>query len=176
MANKFMNTNYEINNDKDMNKFLKRFLTEQKYIIITWELNDPLDVISRGDVETLTKVKGIGTATANGIIDKYNKSKQYSSIYVELNQYDLTDKAIDKLIEKYKSPKAVIDAIKADNYICLSEFFTAKTALQKAGTVDVGGIPRKYPEKFHVKIKMSKKVVGRINETLKAKTKKGGKK
>lgn len=114
---KFINTNYEINNNNDMNKFLQRFLTESQFDSIMREIPNPLDVISKGNISELTKVKGIGESTANKIIEKYKKSKEYSQIYVELNQYELTDSAIDKLIEKYKSPQAVIEAIKEDVYV-----------------------------------------------------------
>jgi nucleoid DNA-binding protein len=99
------------------------------------------------------------------------KKEFIAAMATEMNS---TKKAAETAYNAFR--KTVIDAIKADNDISLSEFFTAKTVLQKEGSVNVGGIPRKYPEKFHVKMKMSKKVSDRINETLKAKTKKGGKK
>lgn len=113
----YINTSYDIKNDHDAKKFLKRILSEGQYENIIQEIANPLDVIARGEINKLTKVKGIGDSTAQKILDKYNQSKDYASIYVALEQYALTDTAIEKLIKKFKSAQKVIESVKDDIYV-----------------------------------------------------------
>ena len=50
------------------------------------------------------------------MIDEYEESKDYSSIYMELGQLGFTHTFIKKLVDFYKSPDTVIDVVKNNPY------------------------------------------------------------
>lgn len=116
----YINTSYDIKSNHDAKKFLKRILSDSQYDSVIKEIDSPLDVIANGDIDKLINIKGIGESTARNILNKYNKSKDYASIYVALEAYGLTDNTIEKLIKKFKSAQKVIESVKNDIYV-LSE-------------------------------------------------------
>lgn len=77
---------------------------------------DPLAIIEAHDIEGLKKVKGIGNYIANCIINRFEDSKDMSKVYIELDSYGLTPNFIQKLIKTYKSPTALIKAVKENPY------------------------------------------------------------
>ena len=62
------------------------------------------------------KIKGIGNQVALKMIDEYEESKDYSSIYMELGQLGLTHTFIKKLVDFYHSPDTVIDVVRNNPY------------------------------------------------------------
>ena len=62
------------------------------------------------------KIKGIGNRVALKMIDEYEESKDYSSIYMELGQLGLTHTFIKKLVDFYHSPDTVIDVVRNNPY------------------------------------------------------------
>lgn len=122
---------------RDQKIFLSRILTEKQVEEMFKVLDNPIQSIAEGRVSELTKVKGIGEATAFKIMEKYELTKEYSDIYVKLADYNLTDKMIDRLINRYKSPDVVVSKITENPYVLATEvdgigFLTAdKIALEK---------------------------------------------
>lgn len=113
----YINTAYDIKTNKDASKFLKRILSESQYYNVMKDIDNPLEIISEGQIDKLIAVNGIGQSTAEKIIKKFNTAKDYSEIYIELSDYGLTDSMLDKLIKKYKSSKNLIDTVKKDIYV-----------------------------------------------------------
>ena len=62
--------------------------------------------------KTLKKAKGIGDYISNCIIERFEASKDMSTVYLELDKVGFSPNFISKLIEKYKAPQKVIDIVK----------------------------------------------------------------
>ncbi len=101
--------------------FFEALLTEKQVEAIFEEFDNPLEIILEEDIDALCRVKGIKEKTANDIISKVKNNLDYSSVYIELKQYELTDKMIKKLVERYKSPEVVVNKIKENPYILATE-------------------------------------------------------
>lgn len=80
------------------------------------EYDDVIKLLENRDVKSLMKIKGIGNQVALRMIDEYEESKDYSSIYMELGQLGFTHTFIKKLVDFYKSPDTVIDIVKNNPY------------------------------------------------------------
>ena len=102
-----------VNNQK---AFLKTFLTDGQIIEMFKILDNPLKTIEEHDIESLKKVHGIGDYIANCIIERFEDNKDNCEVYLELDDYGLTPKFIQKLIKKYKNPRTIIDIVKTNPY------------------------------------------------------------
>lgn len=102
-----------VNNQK---AFLKSFLTDGQIIEMFKILDNPLKIIEEHDIENLKKVHGIGDYIANCIIERFEDNKDNCEVYLELDDYGLTPKFIQKLIKKYKNPRTIIDIVKTNPY------------------------------------------------------------
>ena len=96
--------------------FLKVFCTENQINEMYEIFDSPIEVIANHDIEGLTKVKGIGEYTARSIIARFEKNKDNSKAYIELEQYDLTPNLINKLINHYNSVAKTIEIVKERPY------------------------------------------------------------
>jgi len=101
---------------QNQKSFLKTFLTNNQISEMFKVLENPLAAIEAHDVEALKKVNGIGDYIANCIIDRYEDNKDNCEVYLELDEYGLTPKFIQKLIKQYKNPHKVIEIIKKNPY------------------------------------------------------------
>lgn len=110
--------NEEIDFSKIENQeaFLKVFCTDGQIKEMYEILGNPLEAISNHDIESLTKVKGIGEYTANRIIERFEKHKDNSKVYIELADYNLTPVLIAKLVKHYDKVSKVIDIVKNKPY------------------------------------------------------------
>lgn len=102
-----------VNNQK---AFLKTFLTDNQISEMFKVLDNPLASIEAHDVEALKKVNGIGDYIANCIIERFEDNKDNCEVYLELDEYGLTPKFIQKLIKQYKNPHKVVEIIKKNPY------------------------------------------------------------
>lgn len=96
--------------------FLKTFLTDLQISEMFKVLENPLKVIEKHDIASLKKVNGVGDYIANCIVDRFEDNKDNCEVYLELDEYGLTPKFIQKLIKKYKNPHTVIDIVKKNPY------------------------------------------------------------
>ncbi|MBD5589311.1 AAA family ATPase [Clostridium botulinum] len=111
----------KVNNENDKRIFLENILTDTQLKNFYDTYENPFDIIANENIADMTKVKGIGAKTALNIIELYKNHIDYSSIYVKLNDFGLSKKMIEKLIDKYKSPDIIVDKIKNNPYILIDE-------------------------------------------------------
>lgn len=105
------------NSSKDKQKeFLKNVLNETLVDRLFDKYDDVIKLLEDRDVKSLMSIKGIGNQVALKMIDEYEESKDYSSIYMELGQLGLTHTFIKKLVDFYNSPDTVIDKVRNDPY------------------------------------------------------------
>jgi len=100
----------------DQKEFLQQILSPTQIDEIYKTLENPFESIASGDIESITKVKGIGDTLAEKIIKRYNENINYADIIVKLNKYGLTKDMIHKLITIYKSPDIIIEIITSNPY------------------------------------------------------------
>lgn len=96
--------------------FLKTFLTDTQISEMFKVLENPLKTIEDHDVDGLKRVHGVGDYIANCIVDRFEDNKDNCEVYLELDEYGLTPKFIQKLIKKYKNPHTVIEIVKTNPY------------------------------------------------------------
>lgn len=96
--------------------FLETFLTEKQISEMYKTLENPLATIEAHDIAALKKVNGIGDYIANCIIERFEDNKDNCEIYLELDEYGLTPKFIQRLIKQYKNPHKVVEIIKKNPY------------------------------------------------------------
>lgn len=106
----------DISSKDKQKEFLKNVLNENLVKKLFDEYDDVIKLLENRDVKSLMKIKGIGNQVALRMIDEYEESKDYSSIYMELGQLGFTHTFIKKLVDFYKSPDTVIDIVKNNPY------------------------------------------------------------
>jgi exodeoxyribonuclease V alpha subunit len=106
----------DISSKDKQKEFLKNVLNENLVENLFDEYDDVIKLLENRDVKSLMKIKGIGNQVALRMIDEYEESKDYSSIYMELGQLGFTHTFIKKLVDFYKSPDTVIDIVKNNPY------------------------------------------------------------
>ena len=106
----------DISSKDKQKEFLKNVLNENLVDKLFNEYDDVIKLLEERDVKSLMKIKGIGNQVALKMIDEYEESKDYSSIYMELGQLGLTHTFIKKLVDFYHSPDTVIDVVRNNPY------------------------------------------------------------
>lgn len=92
-------------------KFLSYILPAKTISLLMTEVPDLMEVLDRGDIDRLVKVKGIGESRAERIISRYNDSIDKAAAYTKLSDLGLTVGMIDKLIKRYKSADIAADKV-----------------------------------------------------------------
>lgn len=114
------NPDEKLEDGENARRFLRAVLTDKQYETIT-QLPNPISVLENGDIETLSKLKGIGKKTAEKLIAKYETNKGNSTDIIQFSKYDLTDNEIKAIMEHYDDNSTIaIQSIK-DNPYCLTD-------------------------------------------------------
>lgn len=107
----------EFRTKQQIEDFLEMFITQRQIKVLYSITDEPLKLIDEHNVEELCKAAGIGAATAERIISRYEACKDYGPAYGELGQMGITKTLIDKLIGFYNSADTVLDIIKNRPYM-----------------------------------------------------------
>lgn len=107
----------EFRTKQQIEDFLEMFITKRQIKALYGITNEPLKLIDEHNVEELCKAAGIGAATAERIISRYEACKDYGPAYGELGKMGITKTLIDKLIGFYNSADTVLDIIKNRPYM-----------------------------------------------------------
>ena len=100
----------DISSKDKQKEFLKNVLNENLVDKLFDKYDDVIKLLEERDI------KSLGNQVALKMIDEYEESKDYSSIYMELGQLGLTHTFIKKLVDFYNSPDTVIDVVRNDPY------------------------------------------------------------
>lgn len=111
----------DLNNVDNQKAFLSRILTDKQIDEMYKTFENPITVIDNHDIELLCTVKGVGVATANKIVNRYEEHKDYSTAYVELDKIGLTTKMIQKLCNSYGNPNLLLQRIQTNPYLIADE-------------------------------------------------------
>lgn len=109
-------------NDKvGQKKFLSTLFTPLQVENMYAALPDPFKSLKNNKAEDLVKVKGCGMDTAVRWIEKFNHNLHLAKIFSELEDYNLTNNMVNRLMDKYKSPDLVIEKVKNNPYVLCNE-------------------------------------------------------
>lgn len=106
----------DISSKDKQREFLRNVMNENLVDKLFETYEDVIKLLEDKDIKSLVKVKGIGNQVALRLIEEYEDSKDYSSIYMELGTLGLTHTFIKKLVDYYHSPDTVIDVVKNNTY------------------------------------------------------------
>lgn len=112
----FINKKMDLSNKSKQIDFLEGIINPNVVYKLFEKYDDVISLLEEKDIVSLTSIKGIGHATAMRIIQEFEDCKDYSQIFTELNDVNLTPHLINKLLEYYKSPDIVVDIVKNDPY------------------------------------------------------------
>ena len=112
----YMNENIDLRNMRGQRAFLKSFLTDLQIQELYKVFENPLAIIDAHNIKKLQEVKGIGPVLSEKICNRYEKCKDMSAIYMELDGMGLTSAMIQKLVQRYHSPTEIIDTVKNNPY------------------------------------------------------------
>ena len=101
--------------------FLRRILTENQINNLYNYTENPIDLLEKGDIDSLCNVKGIGEKVAEKLIEKYRTHKDYSSAYVFLEKTGLSLQTTQRLSDEYGSPDILVSKIQTNPYILADE-------------------------------------------------------
>lgn len=132
-----LRTDFDMSDGNQVKKFLSFILTGRQIDNLFSTLKDPIQAMETGNVEELSKVKGISTYTANRIIENYNLNKDNSVAYIQLYDYGLSKLAIDRIVAHYGSPEMAVQKIKTNPYILIDEM--ERYGWKKADAIALNG-------------------------------------
>lgn len=102
-------------------RFLFSLFTPNQVENMYKALDDPFECLENGNTEELIKVRGCGNETAKRWIKRFSDNVYMAKIFSELEEYNLTNNIVSKLLDTYKTPDIVIERVKNNPYILCTE-------------------------------------------------------
>lgn len=116
-----INSVVKLDTEADVRNFLGYVFTENQINALYAEYPNPVEILERGDIEALCKIKGIKEAKAIKLLNKYNASKDSSKAYTTLSEFGLSKATIDRLVEHYGSADILAEKVKNNPYALIGE-------------------------------------------------------
>ena len=112
---------FEDGDKKGQKKFLSSIFTPSQIKNMYEALPDPFLTLREENVADLVQVHGCGMNNAVKWINKFKDNFYIGKIYTELEQFNLTNNMIKKLMGKYGSADLVIEKVKNNPYVLCNE-------------------------------------------------------
>lgn len=80
------------------------------------DINYLAEIIKNKDIESMTKIKGMGEATAKKLLERIDDKINIHKAISELNKFGLTGLMINKICESYESPEKAVYIVKNNPY------------------------------------------------------------
>ena len=117
----YSDISFDKEDKKGKEKFLLSIFTPNQVSAMYEIYDDPFSILDTEDVEKLVQIKGCGIKTADNWIRKFKKNINIARIFVELDEYGLTNNMIKRLMERYHSPDLIIEKVKTNPYVLVNE-------------------------------------------------------
>ena len=117
----YSDISFDKEDKKGKEKFLLSIFTPNQVSAMYEIYDDPFSILDAEDVEKLVQIKGCGIKTADNWIRKFKKNINIARIFVELDEYGLTNNMIKRLMERYHSPDLIIEKVKTNPYVLVNE-------------------------------------------------------
>lgn len=108
--------NFSTDTKEGQKRFLQSLYPESIITELYKTLSNPYEAIRDKDFAKLVTVRGIAMSKAMSIVLKFDNSIPLSLLYVELEDYGLTTKMLQKLLDTYGSPELAIKKVKENPY------------------------------------------------------------
>lgn len=132
---------------KGQKQFLLSIFTENQVKEMYEALDNPFEALKNANAAELIKIKGCGMKNAVNWIEKFNYNIGMAKIFTELEEYELSNNMIERLIDRYKSPELVIEKVKNNPYILATE--VKGIGFKKADKIALaGGLDEYGPERI----------------------------
>lgn len=117
----YSDVSFDKNDKSGRQKFLLNLFTPSQVQAMYEVYDDPFSILDAEDVEKLVQIKGCGIKTADNWIRKFKKHINIARIFVELEDYGLTNNMIKRLMDRYNSPDLIIEKVKTNPYVLVNE-------------------------------------------------------
>lgn len=117
----YSDVSFDKNDKNGRQKFLLNLFTPSQVQAMYEVYDDPFSILDAEDVEKLVQIKGCGIKTADLWIRKFKKNINIARIFVELEDYGLTNNMIKRLMDRYNSPDLIIEKVKTNPYVLVNE-------------------------------------------------------
>lgn len=117
----YSDVSFDKNDKSGRQKFLLNLFTPSQVQAMYEVYDDPFSILDAEDVEKLVQIKGCGIKTADLWIRKFKKNINIARIFVELENYGLTNNMIKRLMDRYNSPDLIIEKVKTNPYVLVNE-------------------------------------------------------
>ena len=108
-------------NENSKRKYLESIFTKNQVEQMYKDISDPYSALRDGNATELVKISGCGMYRASEWINRFQKEYRRALIYAELHDYNLSSAIIDKLLNTYNSADMVIQKVKEDPYVLITE-------------------------------------------------------
>lgn len=112
----YTNITLDENDNHGKRLYLESLFTEKQVKSMYSGSQDPYIALLNKDAKQLTEIKGCGFKTAIKWINRFHDNYDKARIFVELNEYEVSAKVADKLLQHYTSPDIVIGKVKNNPY------------------------------------------------------------
>lgn len=102
-------------------KYLSSLFTPYQIDCMYGALNDPFEALKKRNMKALVRVKGCGLKTATVWCHRFHEHYDRAKIYIELEDYGLTNNVVNRLMSAYHSADLVVDKIKNNPYVLVNE-------------------------------------------------------
>lgn len=102
-------------------KFLETIFTPYQIENMYNALTDPFTALDTRNYTELVKVKGCGLSRCTEWADKFAEHIGMARILLELGDFDLTNRMVKKLMDRYGSPDVVVEKVKNNPYVLCTE-------------------------------------------------------
>ena len=126
----------EVGDYSGQRKFLSHVFTDQQVYNMYQALENPFETFLKNDPVELVKVRGCGMVTANNWLNKFNNEYVYAKMYIELEDFELTDNMIKKIFNYYGNVNVAIEKVKENPYNLCN---IAGIGWKKADTIALSG-------------------------------------
>ena len=102
-------------------KFLETIFTPYQIENMYNALADPFTALDTRNYTELVKIKGCGLSRCTEWADKFAEHIGMARILLELGDFDLTNRMVKKLMDRYRSPDVVVEKVKNNPYVLCTE-------------------------------------------------------
>lgn len=135
------------NDEVGQKKFLLSIFTPLQVNSMYEAIENPFEALKKGDTEALVQIKHCGMRNAAKWINRFKDNYDKAKVFVELEDYGLSNTMVEKLINRYKSPDMVIEKVKTNPYILATE--VRGIGFKKADQIALeGGMKEDCPERI----------------------------
>lgn len=111
----------DVNDINGQRKFLEHLFTEKQVENMYEALENPFECFEKKDTSSLVKIKGCGFNTVVKWLKRFEDNLYLAKVFRELEDYNLTNAMVTKLLKCYESPDLIIQKVKNNPYILCDE-------------------------------------------------------